>query len=212
MKRTLVIMLKEPRPGRVKTRLGRDIGMVASAWWFRHQTARLIRQLQDPRWQVCLAVTPDRQGLQSRVWPAHLARSPQGHGTLGDRMARMLGGQPHGPVCVVGADIPGITRHHIARAFRALGAADAVFGPAPDGGYWLVGFKNARPAPPRLFENVRWSTSHALADTVATIPDFRIAYTDELRDVDRLVDLRMTAGGTRATEGHEQAPEQVRDP
>lgn len=199
MRRTLVIMLKEPRPGRVKTRLGRDIGMTAAAWWFRHQTSRLIRQLQDPRWRVVLAVTPDREGLQSRVWPAHLAKRSQGSGNLGDRMARMLAGSQHGPVCVVGADIPGIRKSHIARAFRALGAADAVFGPAPDGGYWLIGFKNARPAPRGLFASVRWSSHHALTDTVATIPDFRVAYVDALRDVDRLVDLRMTADGARVT-------------
>ena len=56
MRRTLVIMVKEPRPGRVKTRLGRDIGMVGAAWWFRHQTRSLIRRLRDPRWQIVLAV------------------------------------------------------------------------------------------------------------------------------------------------------------
>lgn len=199
MKRTLVIMLKEPRPGRVKTRLGRDIGMTNAAWWFRHQTARLLRQLQDPRWQMHLAVTPDREGMHSRVWPPHLIKRPQGTGSLGARMGRMLRGPQQGPVCVIGADIPGIRRHHIARAFRALGAHDAVFGPAPDGGYWLIGLKNARPAPLPLFENVRWSSAHALADTVATIPDFRIAFVDSLRDVDSLVDLRMTTEGARAT-------------
>jgi len=192
-------MLKEPRPGRVKTRLGRDIGMTTAAWWFRHQTAGLIRKVQDPRWQVVLAVTPDVEGMQSRVWPARLVKRPQGNGDLGDRMARVLTGMQRGPVCVIGADIPGIKKRHIARAFRAMGAADAVFGPAPDGGYWLIGFKNTRPAPRSLFENVRWSSENALADTAATIPDFRIAYVDELRDVDRLVDLRMTAEDARAT-------------
>lgn len=208
MTRTLVIMLKEPRPGRVKSRLGRDIGMTAAAWWFRHQTARLIRQLQDPRWQVVLAVSPDREGLFSRIWPAHLPRMAQGQGNLGDRMARALTRQSPGPVCVIGADIPGITRRHIARAFRALGSAEAVFGPALDGGYWLVGLKNSRPAPRSLFQGVRWSTAHALADTQATMQGLRIAYVDELCDVDTVSDLRdinatsvlpMTARGTRAT-------------
>lgn len=194
-------MVKEPRPGRVKTRLGRDIGMTASAWWFRHQTARLIRRLQDPRWRVVLAVAPDREGLQSRIWPAQIWRMPQGRGSLGDRMARALRRQLPGPVCVVGADIPGITRLHIARAFQALGGAEAVFGPAADGGYWLIGLKNARPAPASLFENVRWSTEHALADTVASLGDLRVAYTDILHDVDTADDLRMTRTGARATSG-----------
>jgi len=45
VKRTLVVMLKEPRAGRVKTRLGRDIGMVPAAWWFRHQVRGLLRRI-----------------------------------------------------------------------------------------------------------------------------------------------------------------------
>lgn len=192
-------MLKEPRPGRVKTRLGREIGMTTAAWWFRHQTRALLARVQDPRWQTVLAVSPDREGLQSRNWSRHLVRMAQGTGSLGDRMGRALSGQHPGPVCVIGADVPGITRPHIARAFRALGSADAVFGPAPDGGYWLVGLKNVRPAPRTLFQNVRWSTEYALADTVATLGDLRVAYVDPLADVDTAADLRMTLPGARAT-------------
>ncbi|MCL6284689.1 TIGR04282 family arsenosugar biosynthesis glycosyltransferase [Ruegeria sp. 2012CJ41-6] len=186
---TLVIMVKEPRPGRVKTRLGRDIGMVGAAWWFRHQTRILIRRLRDPRWRIVLAVSPDREGLQSRVWPADLPRAPQGYGDLGARMGRMLRGMPIGPVCLIGADIPGIDRAHIARAFRALARQDWVFGPATDGGYWLVGARRVAAIPPTVFDGVRWSSADALQDTLATLPGQRIALTDSLRDVDVLADL-----------------------
>lgn len=190
MKRTLIVMVKEPRPGRVKTRLGHDIGMIQAAWWFRHQTRKLLRRLHDPRWQIVLAVSPDVEGLKSRVWPAHVPRLPQGRGDLGQRMNRLLR-QPHnGPVCLIGADIPGIERPHIARAFAALGSHEAVFGPAPDGGYWLVGLKHRHLAPCSLFKDVRWSTSHALADTLTTLPDLRVAQVDVLQDVDTLDDLR----------------------
>ena len=192
-------MVKEPRPGRVKTRLGRDLGMTAAAWWFRHQSRALLRRVQDPRWQLVLAVAPDRAGMTSRVWPAHLTRWPQGRGNLGDRMGRMLRGAPPGPVCVIGADIPGITAAHIANAFNALRANDAVFGPAHDGGYWLIGLKRSRPIPPRLFANVRWSTEHALADTIATLQNHRIAQVAMLKDVDTIDDLPMTNRGARAT-------------
>jgi rSAM/selenodomain-associated transferase 1 len=186
-------MLKEPRAGRVKTRLGRDIGMTAAAWWFRHQVKRLLRRIEDPRWDVVLAVAPDRAGLLSRVWPSHLVRIPQGQGNLGDRMARAMRQIPTGPVCIIGGDIPGVTTQNIARAFAALGPSDAVFGPAPDGGYWLVGLRRTHPMPPKVFQHVRWSTEHALADTRTSLGDLDVALIDQLQDVDTLDDLKMTA-------------------
>ncbi|MDC0660174.1 TIGR04282 family arsenosugar biosynthesis glycosyltransferase [Leisingera sp. SS27] len=187
MKRTLIIMVKEPRPGRVKTRLGRDIGVIPATWWFRHQSARLIRRLSDPRWQIVLAVAPDL-AVRSKVWPADLPRWPQGPGDLGARMKRMLQSAT-GPICLIGADIPGISRTHIARAFAALGDHDAVFGPAADGGYWLVGAKHPSRLPKDMFKGVRWSSEYALADTLNTLPGWRTALTDTLQDVDTAADL-----------------------
>jgi rSAM/selenodomain-associated transferase 1 len=185
-------MLKEPRPGRVKTRLGREIGMVGAAWWFRRQTRALLRRIEDPRWTLTLAVSPDHAGLQSRVWPGHLPRVPQGTGDLGARMGRLLRSMPPGPVCIIGADIPGVTPARIAEAFAALGRHDAVFGPAPDGGFWLVGLKRTAAVPATLFQGVRWSTRHALADSATGLPGLRIAHAATLRDVDTAEDLRNT--------------------
>jgi glycosyltransferase A (GT-A) superfamily protein (DUF2064 family) len=183
-------MVKEPRPGRAKTRLGRDIGMVPAAWWFRHQAGGLIRRLSaDPRWRTALAVTPDAEGLASRVWPRHLPRLAQGRGDLGRRMARLLA--LPGPVVLVGADIPGITRAHVAAAFRALGTHEAVFGPAGDGGFWLVGLAGAPRA--GLFAGVRWSSRHALADSLATLAGARVGFVATLDDVDGGADLRKSA-------------------
>jgi len=189
IRRQLVVMVKEPRPGRVKTRLGADIGMVPAAWWFRHQVAGLLRRLEDPRWQLILAVSPDREGRVSRVWPGHLPRVAQGRGDLGDRMGRLLRCLPPGPVCIVGGDIPGLDKVHVARAFGLLGGHDAVFGPAPDGGYWLVGMTRIAPPPATLFRGVRWSTSHALSDSINSLPGLRVALADMLSDVDTASDL-----------------------
>ncbi len=184
----LIVMVKEPHPGRVKTRLGRGIGMVAAAWWFRHAARATLRRLRDPRWDLVLAVSPDREGAASRVWPADLPRRPQGAGDLGTRMRRLLRGAP-GPVCLIGGDIPGVRRRHIARAFAALGAHDLVFGPATDGGFWLVGARRGRAVPARLFAGARWSGPHALTDSIASVPGARIALVDVLRDVDEAADL-----------------------
>ena len=188
MKPTLVVMLKVPRPGRVKTRLGRDIGMVGAAWWFRHQVRHLLRRVEDPRWHTVLAVSPDREGLSSRVWPRHFERWPQGSGNLGDRMIRMMR-RAGGTVCVIGADVPGINRSRIAVAFSALGAHDAVFGPAPDGGYWLIGVKKGSKLRKTALDGVRWSTETALKDSRAALGFARVARVDTLADVDTVDDL-----------------------
>ncbi|WP_322867850.1 TIGR04282 family arsenosugar biosynthesis glycosyltransferase [Aquicoccus sp. G2-2] len=181
-------MVKAPVAGRVKTRLGGDIGMVPAAWWFRHQTARLLRRLDDPRWDIVLAVSPDN-ATAARFWPAHLPRVPQRAGDLGARMARLLRLPHPGPVCLIGADIPAIEPPHIARAFAALGHNDFVFGPARDGGFWLTGVRHPSHAPAGLFANVRWSTRHALADSLATLGQRSHALTDMLSDVDHAADL-----------------------
>ena len=188
----LVVMVKAPRPGRVKTRLGAGIGMTAAARWFRAQTTSLLRRVEDPRWETILAVSPDAEGAACRFWPAHLPRWPQGGGDLGARMGRIFRRFPPGPVVIIGADIPDVDRHDIAAAFRALGETGAVFGPATDGGYWLIGLaRGRRPAPAKLFQNVRWSTRHALADTEATLEGMRVRHLRSLRDVDEAADLEV---------------------
>ena len=188
-RQTLIVMLKEPRLGRVKTRLARGMGAVPATWWFRHQVKRLLREAADPRWHLVLAVSPDNQALNSRIWPKHLPRVPQGHGDLGARMLHLLNSPPTGPVVLIGGDIPDVRRHHIAEAFTKLGSNQAVFGPATDGGFWLVGLKRATPAPRDMFKGVRWSTEHALADTLASMPDDTPAMVAMLQDVDTIADL-----------------------
>lgn len=185
MRPRLIIMLKEPVAGRVKTRLGRDIGMTASAWWFRHQSAGMIRRLQSPRWETWLAVAPDT-ALHSRCWPAQLPRIAQGRGDLGVRMARVLSASS-GPVVLIGGDIPGVKQGHIAEAFQLLGHKTLVFGPATDGGFWLAGKRGHLPR--GLFDNVTWSCPTTLAETQANAGGARIGYTATLSDVDTVKDL-----------------------
>lgn len=186
----LVIMLKVPRAGRVKTRLGKELGLTASAWWFRHQTARLLRRIEDPRWETVLAVAPDREGISCRIWPAHFPRVAQGGGDLGARMARLLHEMPAGPVCIIGGDIPDINRARIAEAFAALGTHDAVFGPATDGGYWLIGMKRVQAPHPEILKHVRWSSEHALHDSEESLRVRSIAHVATLQDIDTAEDLK----------------------
>lgn len=185
MQQHLVIMAKAPRMGRVKTRLARDIGKVAAWSFYRHTLARVVRPLaRDNRWQTWLCASPDGSIWQDRIWPVNTHRIAQGSGDLGQRMERVMAALPTGPVVLIGADIPDIRPSHIKQAFNTLGQHDAVFGPAEDGGYWLVG-QRRRPRFLKLFDNVRWSSRHALADTVKNLPRSASAgYLQELPDVD----------------------------
>lgn len=183
-RRHLVVFAKAPRRGAAKTRLARDIGR-AAAWRFARDMARdLPRRLGgDGRWRLLVAVTPDRFAREGRFWPPGAMRVPQGRGDLGARMARALRRLPPGPAVAVGSDVPEIAPRHIVAAFRALGANDAVFGPSPDGGYWLIGLRR-RPAP-SAFRGVAWSTERALAETLATLPrNARVGYLEALEDID----------------------------
>lgn len=184
-------MAKCPAAGRVKQRLARGIGDVAAIRFYRSTLARTVLSLgADLRWRTYLTVTPDTS-VDAPCWPApgNVARIPQGAGDLGARMQSLFDGLPPGPVIIVGSDIPAIRSSHIARAFKLLAGSDAVFGPAPDGGYWLVGLKRS---PRRLapFEGVAWSTENTLPTTLENLRGRTIAVAPALSDVDTKEDYR----------------------
>lgn len=199
-RRHLVVFVKAPRLGRVKSRLAAGIGALAALRFYRETTLRVLRRLgRDPRWRTVIAVTPSR-ALRGRFWEPRLPRLDQGPGNLGRRMARVFRSLPPGPVVIVGSDIPEIAPRHVAAAFRALGSRDAVFGPARDGGYWLVGLRRSPRVPAGLFADVRWSSAHALADTQASLPrNFRVALLETLEDVDDAESYRRWLNRAAAT-------------
>ncbi|MFQ5954858.1 MAG: DUF2064 domain-containing protein, partial [Kiloniellales bacterium] len=141
----LVVFAKAPRPGRVKRRLAAGIGEDAALAFYRQTLAGLLRRVGgDSRWRTWIALTPDNAAANGDPWPPDMPRLAQGRGNLGTRMARAFGTLPPGRGVIVGSDIPDIRARHIAAAFAALDTHDTVFGPAVDGGFWLVGL--GRPA------------------------------------------------------------------
>src|SRR5262249_8255842 len=129
-------------------------------------------------------LTPDNARHYARPWGGASEIIGQGGGDLGVRMQHALRSCPPGPVLLVGADIPELDARHIAAAFRHLGDRDIVFGAAEDGGFWLIGVRHPRCLPP-LFKKVRWSSPHALADTLAGLPRrLSVGFAARLEDVD----------------------------
>lgn len=183
-------MAKLARMGQVKTRLARQVGPVWATGFYRSNLAAVVGRLApDRRWQTVLAVSPDTS-IAGPGWPASaqlVRRSPQGRGDLGQRMQGQLERRfetgMRGPVVIIGTDIPSIRPAHIAAAFRALGNKPCVFGPAPDGGFWLVGQRRV-PKVQQLFDNVRWSTADTLTDCQRHTTATDVALVAVLPDVD----------------------------
>lgn len=180
-------MAKAPKAGQVKTRLARTIGVTEATRFYRTMLHRTMRTLgQDRRWRTLVAVAPDR-AVWSPVWPPYVDLVSQGSGDLGHRMGALFDRLDAGPVVIIGSDIPGIKPVDIAEAFRELGCHDAVLGPAPDGGYWLIGLKRT-PRVPKPFNGVRWSTPHTMVDTIASLQGCRVGLLREIADVDEVED------------------------
>ena len=185
-----MLFVRWPQRGVGKRRLAREAGDGAAVRFERLMLALLVRRLgRDARWRMRLAITPDRAAARFAAASASPV-VPQGRGDLGVRMRRMLAACPPGPVVLVGADLPQLRAAHIAEAFRLLGGNDLVFGPAADGGFWLVGARRSPRLPP-LFGAVRWSSPHALADALENLPRrVSVGFAATLEDVDDAASLR----------------------
>lgn len=185
-RRTVIVFMRQPVLGRVKTRLARETGSLAAWQFYRRASSRLLRRLRaDSTWDVVVAwaAPPEPPAL---FRPGDL---PQGSGDIGQRMERCLRAVPPGPVLLLGADIPAVRPRHIRRAFERLRHAPLVFGPARDGGFWLVGARNPAFLQRPLFApGIRWSSPETLADVLAGLRR-PAALADTLADVDHRADL-----------------------
>jgi rSAM/selenodomain-associated transferase 1 len=184
MKPTVIVFARAPRLGTVKRRLARDIGDRAALRFHTATLTALLRDLQTSHdFNTVLAVTPDRARFRL---PIATIRIDQGQGDLGRRMTRALG--RYRQVALMGCDIPAARAADVRAAFRRLGTSDAVFAPATDGGYWLIALGPRRPAD--LFGTSRWSTEHALADTLRQFRHHRVGFIRTLSDVDTQQDYQ----------------------
>ena len=190
----LLVFVKNPKPGLVKSRLAVDVGDTAAALVYRLLAEDALRRTRpepgDYERRVCFA--PAKARAEVAEWlPGETLEAQQG-AELGARMSHAFAAafeRGARRVALTGSDVPGIDRPRVREALRALAGHDAVLGPARDGGYYLVAL--ARPQP-RLFEGMAWSRPDVLARTLerAAVLALRVRVQRGLRDVDTLADLR----------------------
>jgi hypothetical protein len=186
----LVVFVKAPRPGQVKTRLATTLGAAAAATAYRALTERVLANVRELP-GVELRFAPDDALAEIQPWlqPGRHAR-PQGEGDLGTRLERAFAeafADGARRVVLIGSDCPAVTASDIRAAWHTLDDADLVLGPALDGGYWLIGLSQPQPA---LFHEIPWSTDAVFAFTRQRARELRLrtALLRELADVDTLED------------------------
>lgn len=169
---SLIVFVKNPIPGAVKTRLQTRYApdQVADLYtaFVRDVLARAERIDVDRR-----VIAFDPPGAESEVRAlfgggvkAQWQFVPQVQDDLGVRMREALVQQLDAgasATVLIGTDIPSLPVHHITQAFDLLRTVDVVLGPSTDGGYYLVGVSKSIP---EVFEGVEWSTSSVLAQTI----------------------------------------------
>ena len=195
MNPTILIFLKAPQLGRVKTRLAAEIGAAAALDAYRRLVARQMVAL-PPGWPVEVQFTPAAAEADMRRW---LGEAPgrqfvaQRGGDLGAKLAFAVEGafeRGAASVLLIGGDCAELGPKEFTAAATGLKSHEVVLGPSKDGGYYLLGLRRVRP---EIFEGIAWSTAVVAEQTRQRLRMQAIAWEEliELSDVDTLADWQL---------------------
>jgi rSAM/selenodomain-associated transferase 1 len=190
----LIIFVKAPRLGTVKTRLQPQLTPEQSLALYRAMAEDLVAKFYEvTEFDLQIHFWPPNGREEMQRWLGDdLVFTAQEEGDLGRKMHRafahvfQLGYQK---AVIIGSDLPAISRFHIQEAFRRLETHDAVLGPTDDGGYYLIALKSLHP---ELFANVPWSTDAVMKQTLenARRANLCIAHLKPEADLDTFSDVR----------------------
>ena len=163
----LIVFVKAPRPGTVKTRIARTAGAERACAIYRDMVATVLQKFASIR-GAQLRFAPDDALEEIKPWLRDdWITAPQGAGNLGERLQRAFAdsfADGAERVVIVGSDCPEVKSGDVRTAWKELKSHDLVIGPAIDGGYWLIGLRALRP---ELFRAITWSSDQVLAQTLA---------------------------------------------
>ncbi len=186
----IIVLLKAPRPGLAKTRLAAAIGDAAALTAYRSLVEFLFERIASVT-SVQLRFTPADAAAEIDHWlkPGWISR-PQGDGDLGDRLHsafRSSRDEGFAKTIIIGSDCPYLDVADLEEAALSLDQYDVAVGPANDGGYWLIGLKDAHP---ELFIGIDWSTGQVLQQTLDSARRVELKHhlLRTLSDVDTLED------------------------
>lgn len=183
--RALIIFVKNPVKGKVKTRLAKTMGEDAALEAYLQMLAHV--RVTAAQVHVHRAVYYSHAVDETDEWLRPLfSKHVQAPGDLGDKMRLAISEMialGYQEVVLIGSDLLDLQAQHLEQAFRALRYHDFVVGPSQDGGYYLIGMKAVEPM---LFSNKVWSTDGVLSSTLADIQTLgkTVFLLPTLRDID----------------------------
>jgi rSAM/selenodomain-associated transferase 1 len=193
--RCLLFFMKSPEKGKVKSRLAGVIGDGLAVKLYKKFAMQMLSTLQKGDFPFHVCFYPEDALMGLKEWLGDQYRYiPQKGKNLGERMrngfmeAFDMGFKR---VVLIGSDIPDLPMEFIQEAFTFLKKSDVVIGPAYDGGYYLIGFKD-NTFSPQIFEGITWGTKGVFDQTMKKLRRFRrVVYTLRYRrDIDTVEDLR----------------------
>lgn len=189
----LILFVKAPRLGQVKTRLQPQLTPEQSLWLYRAMVEDSVRQFEAVGFcDLKIFFTPADSLGEIKDWLGQQVEYfPQQGNDLGGKMHHALTAclhQGYKKAVLVGSDIPTLDVDTVHKAFSCLSECDVVIGLTDDGGYYLIGMKSGNP---RLFENIHWSTDQVLQQTLqqARRMELKIKQLKVLFDIDTYRDV-----------------------
>ncbi|MFT4525507.1 MAG: rSAM/selenodomain-associated transferase 1 [Granulosicoccus sp.] len=186
----LIIFIKNPELGKVKTRLASGIGDEKALEVY-NQLLKITHDQTQPVSCIKHVCYSDHVDDSDNWDKTDYHKHVQSNGGLGERMLGAFQGvfdRGAEKMVIIGSDCPEITTDILNEAFLMLDKYDVVIGPAKDGGYYLLGMKCPLPM---LFKNKEWSTDSVFADTILDLIDMGLSHyrLKELSDLDTIYDL-----------------------
>ena len=187
MSELLIVFVKNPELGKVKTRLAKEIGDKEALAVYQKLLQITIEAAKGCRADVRFYFS---NSIDENIWPGDQSKIQSGV-DLGEKMKNAFqDGFSAGfeRIVVIGSDLPDISAELIDKSFQSLSLMDTVIGPASDGGYYLLGIKKMIT---ELFENVNWSTSKVLETTLERLTKKKESYflLETKNDIDTMEDL-----------------------
>lgn len=184
----LLIFIRNPELGKVKTRLAKTIGDVNALQVYKDLLQHTMEQSTNV--DCDKFVFYDTAIVEGDIWNNNVyQKKNQSYGDLGDKMQsafELLFNEGYTNCIIVGSDLFDLKSELIEAAFMKLNQNDVVLGPAEDGGYYLLGLKEMhRP----IFQKKDWGTSSVFTDTLKDLETKKIHLMPTLNDIDTFEDL-----------------------